>query len=409
MNSKASGEHLSVTPNGRKWAAVVPLVWLASISLSLSQFSGEWNLALAFAVGAAALLTAVLGLRLPRGDVVRVDALAASAALAFLSPAVGMAALFAGSVGGMLLARKVTKSTFQWILVDASRHGFVLWVAYHSRSALGGLDASSVVLTGLAVATYASLELLSLTLQTSAMSGASWWGVAASMTRSVWQIYLGQACLGVALVAVYPAMGAWSIPVMTILGAILLNGFALYLRVKVAYQETIAALARVSELHLAGRRGHAAEVASIALAAGRRLGLNAHQLEALNYAALLHEIGTLGRDVTGAVAHDEVSEWAETGAAILRAVPFLSASADMVGCQHSLTDESATGRTREAQLGGAIIRASCLAEERRRATDSDCVQERGTHLKPVAEIEETWIPHAVTSVVAAVQSRSANH
>ncbi len=356
---------------------------------------------LAAAVSAAAAVTAALGLRLPRGDVVRVDALAASAALALLTPPMGMISLFLGCLAGMYVARRVTRSSATSVIVDASRHVIALGIAYFVKAAATNtLSLSSVVVAGLAVTVYVCVELSSLAAQQAFTSASNYVVVAGGMFRSVWQIYLGQACLGVALAVVYPSMGAWAIPVMTILGAILLNGFALYLRVKIAYQETIAALAKVSELHLANRRGHAQRVANMAVSVGRRLGMTPHHLEALNYAALLHEIGSLGRDFDDPVAHDDVAGWALKGADILRAVPFLADAAEMVSCQHPVARTQGDARAREAQLGGAVVRACCIVEDGCRGAFESGVLPDYARLEDDVLRVGSWIPREV--VIAAV-------
>lgn len=388
---------------GAWWGAGAVCAALIATGVALAFSQAGWDLPLAGAVGAAAAVTAALGLRLPRGDVVRVDALAASAALALLVPAAGMVALLVGCLLGMYVARRVTRSTVTSVLVDASRHVVALGVAYLVKAAATtALSLSSVVLAGLAVTVYVIVELTSLAAQQAFTSSMDFWVVAGGMYRSVWQIYLGQACLGVALAVVYPSMGAWAIPVMTILGAILLNGFALYLRVKIAYQETIAALAKVSELHLVNRRGHAQRVANMAVSVGRRLGMSPHNLEALNYAALLHEIGSLGRDFEDPAAHDDVAGWAEKGADILRAVPFLANAAEMVSCQHEVVGALRRERTRGAQLGGAVVRVCCIIEDACRDASESCKSVDFAWLDREVKKAASWIPQEV--VVAAMQT-----
>jgi hypothetical protein len=361
------------------------------------------NPSLFAAVFSASVVMGALGLRLPRGDVVRVDALAASAALALLPAHVGMTALLLGLLAGMIFARHITRSSLWSVVVDANRHVVALGAAYAVQSALSVDSAMPVVVSaGVAISVYVAVELGSLVIQAALSADSSLLLTGSSMFRSVWQIYLGQACLGVALAVVYPTMGVWVIPVMTVLGAILLNGFAMYLRVKTAYQETIGALAKVSELHMAGRTGHAQEVANMSVAVGRRLGLGARKLEALNYAALLHEIGSLDRDAGALIAHDGVSEWAHKGSEILQAVPFLASAAAIVDCQQLASNAAAEAGSycSDALLGGAIVRACCLADEARRVDRTAGRKLSFEDLVAAIEDEGRWIPQEVVRVTA---------
>ena len=248
---------------------------------------------------------------------------------------------------------------------------------------------------------YVAIEFASLVVQHAFTSGSGYRLVANSMLRSVWQIYLGQACLGVALVVVYPSMGLWAIPVMTVLGAILLNGFALYLRVKIAYQETIGALAKVSELHLSGRQGHVQEVANMAVAVGRELGLGVRNLEALNYAGLLHEVGLLGQDVGGPIAQVDVVSWTTKGAEILGAVPFLAGAAEMVRCQTAGDECAGAVSSVEARIGGAILRACCLLEDECRLRADADSRPTPSELAQLLRERDAWLPAGV--VTAAVR------
>ncbi|TDB38804.1 MAG: HD domain-containing protein [Actinobacteria bacterium] len=402
MTREPDTAYSSRDSRGLWWGVAAVSTAVISLGTAIVVSHGGWNLPLALEVGLAAAVTAALGLRLPRGDVVRVDALAASAALALLAPAAGMITLFFGCLTGMYLSRRMTRSSPVSVLVDSSRHVTALGLAYLVKYSAVTLSLTEVALAGLAIAVYACVELSSLAAQQAFTSATGYSVVAGSMFRSVWQIYLGQACLGIALAVVYPSMGAWAIPVMTILGAILLNGFALYLRVKIAYQETIAALAKVSELHLANRRGHSERVANMAVSVGRRLAMTPHSLEALNYAALLHEIGSLGRDFEDPAAHEDVAGWAEKGAEILRAVPFLEDAAEMVSCQHEVVGASRDERARVSQIGGAIIRACCVVEDELRGASESGELSDSPRLVDRVNSAEGRIPEEILRAVVLV-------
>ncbi|MFD7512495.1 HD-GYP domain-containing protein [Streptomyces sp. NPDC059853] len=69
--------------------------------------------------------------------------------------------------------------------------------------------------------------------------------------------------------------------------------FRRYAAVRATYRQTIRALARATEVAGYTPEGHAQRVAALARATGRALRVRGHRLTALEYAALLHDIGQL--------------------------------------------------------------------------------------------------------------------
>ncbi|MFI0280376.1 HD-GYP domain-containing protein [Streptomyces fradiae] len=89
------------------------------------------------------------------------------------------------------------------------------------------------------------------------------------------------------------AAGLWALPVLCV--PLLLARLALRRRdaVRRTYRQTVASLARATEVAGHTPPGHAHRVAALSLAVGRELGLPADELAVLEYAALLHDIGQL--------------------------------------------------------------------------------------------------------------------
>ncbi|RYG62746.1 HD-GYP domain-containing protein, partial [bacterium] len=65
-------------------------------------------------------------------------------------------------------------------------------------------------------------------------------------------------------------------------------------KVQEAYVSTVAVLADAIEAKDAYTRGHCEGVSRIAVEVGRRLGLENEELDAVRYAALLHDVGKIG-------------------------------------------------------------------------------------------------------------------
>ncbi|WP_371669215.1 metal-dependent phosphohydrolase [Streptomyces sp. NBC_00289] len=93
--------------------------------------------------------------------------------------------------------------------------------------------------------------------------------------------------LGVAVV------GLWALPVFSLPLLLAQMSFRRYAAVRTTYRQTIASLARATEVAGYTPAGHARRVAALSKAVGRDLGLSGPELSVLEYAALMHDIGQL--------------------------------------------------------------------------------------------------------------------
>ncbi|MER5883586.1 HD domain-containing protein [Streptomyces sp. NPDC001941] len=87
--------------------------------------------------------------------------------------------------------------------------------------------------------------------------------------------------------------GPWALPVFCV--PLLLTQLSVrrYAGVRATYRQTIASLARATEIAGYTPPGHARRVADLSRAVGRELGLSGAELTVLEYAALMHDIGQL--------------------------------------------------------------------------------------------------------------------
>jgi len=331
----------------------VQVFWLLAASAAVAFFVREGPISEypgLLAVAASYLVLTLLALRLPTGELVRIDVLASTAALGILGPLEGLVSMIAGASMGRLLSLQSQEDSPLGTLSSVARGVFSLGLTYASLKAVGipiGSGTGAVRITDalLAAGLYLLFDLVTLGGQRALLNRGRLAQSYQSLVGSVALLSIGQACLGVALVLVYRYMGEWSILVLTLLGAILLNGFNLYLRVSVAYKETIRALARASELGTPERSGHASSVAEIAALAGREIGMSNREVEILTYAALLHDIGLIGaRESERGRSEAEIEV---AGAEILDDIPFLTQAAELIRAHGS-----------SGSLGGAIIRAA---------------------------------------------------
>ncbi|MFC5802386.1 HD-GYP domain-containing protein [Streptomyces formicae] len=87
--------------------------------------------------------------------------------------------------------------------------------------------------------------------------------------------------------------GLWALPVFCVPLLLTQLSFRRYAAVRTTYRQTIASLARATEIAGYTPHGHARRVAALSTAVGRELGLSGPELTVLEYAALMHDIGQL--------------------------------------------------------------------------------------------------------------------
>ena len=113
------------------------------------------------------------------------------------------------------------------------------------------------------------------------------------------------------------------------------SAFARFQQIKRTYRQTIRALARIPEVAGLGEEGHADRTANLALAVGHELGLTRSNIDELEYAALMHDIGriTLTEPAILRVGYtdDDIARW---GAEIISQAPYLERIADHVRRLH---------------------------------------------------------------------------
>ncbi|MER6994121.1 metal-dependent phosphohydrolase [Streptomyces sp. NPDC000410] len=160
---------------------------------------------------------------------------------------------------------------------------------------------------------------------------------------------------GVVMALATAVAGLWALPVFCV--PLLLTQLALrrYAAVRTTYRQTIASLARATEIAGYTPHGHAHRVAALSTAVGRELGLSGPELTVLEYAALMHDIGQLSlvdpvpRGATALLPAAEQRRIALLGGAVVRQTGVPAAVAVVV--------ERQADPYREQPLPARIVRA----------------------------------------------------
>ncbi|HET6348562.1 MAG TPA: HD-GYP domain-containing protein [Candidatus Krumholzibacteria bacterium] len=104
--------------------------------------------------------------------------------------------------------------------------------------------------------------------------------------------------IGAIIALVYTAYGKWTLLMFLVPVFLARYSFKLYVEMKEAHINTVAALTSAIDANDPYTHGHSYRVSRYALRVGRALGLPARDLEILEYGALLHDIGKI------AIKHD---------------------------------------------------------------------------------------------------------
>ncbi|WP_406473639.1 HD-GYP domain-containing protein [Streptomyces sp. NBC_01615] len=156
-------------------------------------------------------------------------------------------------------------------------------------------------------------------------------------------------------------VGLWALPVFSLPLLLTQLSFRRYAAVRVTYRQTIASLARATEIAGYTPAGHARRVAALSRAVGRELGLSEPDLTVLEYAALMHDIGQLSlvdpvpAGATSALAADEQRRIALLGGAVVRQTG--------VDAEVAVVVERQADPYREQPVTARIVRAVNAYEE----------------------------------------------
>jgi hypothetical protein len=178
------------------------------------------------------------------------------------------------------------------------------------------------------------------------------------------QLPIGAATAASALLIVFAAevMGLAAVAVFA--APLLVTQVALrrYAGISTTYLQAVRALARVTEIGGYVETGHSVRVSRLAVAIGRDLGMAEAELQELEYAALMHDIGQLSlRDpvpggATVLVTREEQRRIAEYGAEVIQQAQVLDSVADIVRRQSDPCQPA--DRSEPPPLSSRIIRVA---------------------------------------------------
>ena len=185
------------------------------------------------------------------------------------------------------------------------------------------------------------------------------------------------------------------------------SAFARFQQIKRTYRQTIRALARIPEVAGLGEEGHADRTANLALAVGHELGLTRSDVDELEYAALMHDIGriTLTEPAIIRVGYtdDDIARW---GAEIISQAPYLEKIADHVRRLHEPYRKPGEQTDPAISTISKIVRATS-------AYDHLVVERELSALQAIEVLHQgaayDFDPHVVASMRRVLERRGAFH
>jgi putative nucleotidyltransferase with HDIG domain len=162
-----------------------------------------------------------------------------------------------------------------------------------------------------------------------------------------------------------------------------------------SYRTTLKALAAALETRDRETHGHSERVVSFSLRLGRELGLDAEKLRALEFGALLHDIGKIGipDEILRKPAPLNDEEWQQMrlhpslGQNILRGIKFLEGASRVVGQHHEQWDGSGYPLRLEGEAIDLNARVFAVADAFDAITSNRVYRQGKPYEAAVAELE----------------------
>ena len=148
-------------------------------------------------------------------------------------------------------------------------------------------------------------------------------------------VFLGLVLTGALFGELYKPLGWWALPIALLPYSFAHSAFKRFQQTKVTYKQTIRALARIPEVSGIAIDGHADRTTAAAASIAKEMGLGPAQVEDVEYAGLMHDIGRVSLNEPQVIrmgyTDDDVARWS---AEIIAESPYLERVADDVRQQY---------------------------------------------------------------------------
>jgi len=193
---------------------------------------------------------------------------------------------------------------------------------------------------------YCLINLILVTMVISLDQGSKFTAVWRTNFQEILPTYLAEAPLGFLMAIVYVEVGIFGILLFFLPLLLARRSFELYTKMRKMYLDTIRALAAAIDAKDPYTKGHSERVAQTSVTLARELNLSEREIENIEYASLLHDIGKIGIDERILGKDDDltreefnrIKEHTVTGAKIIEPVEFLKDSYEAIYHHHERYD-----------------------------------------------------------------------
>ena len=185
----------------------------------------------------------------------------------------------------------------------------------------------------------------------------------ATVARAVLPRHVSVASAGALFLLARPVIGAAAYPLLLAPLAATNHAFRQLASVRRTFDQTIDALSRIPEIAGYSHAGHARRVRELSKATGRHLRLSDRELEEIEVAAQLHDIGRLQATEPEAIHTLDARALAAGGASVVRTTGALPNVARIIERQHDSYRGSDGAPTANLPTGSQIIRLASAFDD----------------------------------------------
>ena len=178
-------------------------------------------------------------------------------------------------------------------------------------------------------------------------------------------VFMGLALTGALFGELFIAIGWWALPIALLPYAFAHSAFKRFQQTKTTYRQTIRALARIPEVSGLGINGHADRTTELATSIAKEMGLGPSQVDDVEYAALMHDIGRVSLSEPQIIkigyTDDDLARWS---AEIIAESAYLERVAEQVRHQYESYRKPGEQSDPEVSIVSRIIKVAAAYDWR---------------------------------------------
>ena len=177
-------------------------------------------------------------------------------------------------------------------------------------------------------------------------------------------VYLSLVAAGALFGIAFDAIGWWALAVAALPYAFAHGAFRRYVDARQTYFQTMRSLARIPEVAGHADPGHAARTAELAVGVAAELGLRPRDVDTVEYAALLHDIGRISLNEPSVLrmgfTDGDIAKW---GSEIVGETSYLAEVSDVVLRQHEPYRTPGMESSQDVPVAAKIVKVASAYDE----------------------------------------------